>query len=128
MPRFLVFVAAACLAVTEAKTGPHTGAITDKPQGGGTGSNPKTVSTGTAGHHGPFEDFARSIGDNKKKSLFFSKLKKLKEGGTSRLPPCRAYAAHFHLSHKSQVRVLCFSCDRSEERRQCARIAEERHT
>jgi len=44
-----------------------------------TGSNPKTKTMGTAGHHGPYEAVGQMLKEEKKKSQFFSLLKQLKE-------------------------------------------------
>ena len=71
----------ATIALIDAKTGPKTTSADPTAGGGGTGSNPTTKTSGTAGHHGPYEALAQEIHLDKKKSgTFFNILKKLKQG------------------------------------------------
>lgn len=51
----LAALLALMLPTGNAKTGPKATSVTPAPEGTGTGSNTKTKSTGTAGHHGPYE-------------------------------------------------------------------------
>lgn len=66
------------VAVLDAKTGAKA-TSTENVESGGTGSNPKTKTTGTAGHHGPYEGVGKMIRDGVKKASFFGLLKKLRE-------------------------------------------------
>merc|ERR1719313_2108234 len=75
-----------------AKQGPHaTGTVATAP-GGGTGSNPSTKTTGTAGHHGPYEEIGSMIKEKAKKAKFFQLLKQLREVKNGDLPDAQKNA------------------------------------